>query len=122
MKIEISEVAKAKINQCYDLLGEVMDDLKPDFSDKSRVEFDSKEEELRFNLSLLSMTDAIRGVKHLRHAMTMTDDEVREMCADADVTVSTAIENAKHNMVGQLLSDILGDIGMFTPPETDKED
>lgn len=99
-----------------------MNDLKPDFSDKSRVEFDSKEEELRFNLALLSMPDAGKGVKHLRHAMTMTDDEVREMCADADVTVSTAIENAKRNMMGQLLSDILGDIGMFTPPETDKED
>lgn len=113
MNVKISDEVKQKLNTMNDLMGEVISDLKPDFT-QGELTFETKEDQFRFYLCMASMTDCIKGVKKLRSAATLTDDEVREMCAESDITVSTAIQNMKHNMIGEMLSDLLGQ--MFSPP------
>lgn len=113
MNVKISDAVRRKLDTMNDLMGEVIADLKPDFT-QGELTFETKEDQFRFYLCLTSMTDCIMGVKKLRSAASLTDAEVQEMCAESDITVSTAINNMKHNMIGEMLSDVLSQ--MFTPP------
>lgn len=66
----------------------------------------------------MSIGECVSGVKGLDHALNMTTEDVRQMCAKADVTLSTALRNCKINMMGSVIENM---IGRFTPPETDKK-
>lgn len=116
--MKITEVTKAKAKTIHDLLGEVINDLKPDMTSTRPESFDSPEEELCYHLALMSISECVSGVKGLDHALNMTAEDVRQMCAEADVTVSTALHNCKMNMMGSIIESM---IGRFTPPETDKK-
>lgn len=111
--MKITEVTKAKAKTIHDLLGEVINDLKPDMTSTRPESFDSPEEELCCHLALMSISECVSGVKGLDHALNMTAEDVRQMCAEADVTVSTALHNCKMNMMGSIIESM---IGRFTPP------
>ena len=116
--MKITEATKSKAKTILDLLGEVINDVKPDMTSTRPESFDSPEEELCYHLALMSIVECVRGVKGLDHALNMTTEDVRQMCAEADVTVSTALCNCKVNMMGSIIEDM---IGWFTLPKTDKQ-
>ena len=117
--MKITEATKSKAKTIHDLLGEVINDLKSDMTSTRSESFDSPEEELCYHLALMSIGECVSGVKGLDHALNMTTEDVRQMCAEADVTVSTALHNCKMNMMGSIIESM---IERFTPPKTDKED
>lgn len=103
--MKITEATKSKAKTIHYLLGEVINDLKPDMTNTRPESFDSPEEELCYHLALMSIGECVSGVNGLDHALNMTAEDVRQMCAEADVTISTALRNCKMNMIGR-----------FTPP------
>lgn len=109
----LTEEVRNKVIQSRDLMQEAIEMARP--HNEGDLKFDTKEDELRFFLFMHCMEGAAKGTNSIARVCEMTDDDIRQMCAESDVTVSTAAHNARMNLLGDIVGSMLG--GLFTPPQ-----
>lgn len=102
--MNVLNTSMEKLNTIDTLFGEILHDEQGNtFSMLGGANDDTEESILRYTIFQMTLGDVIQPLRAAIRMAKMTDEEVRKMCESENMTVHTALENAKMNMVMDLL-------------------
>lgn len=99
----LTKEARDKVVQAKNLLFEALETAANSNGDYS---FDTQEDQLRFYMFLHDMADAAKGISSLASVCEVTDEDLRQMCAESKVTMSEAICRARMNFMVEAFNNV----------------
>lgn len=95
----------AKSSQMDTLMTDVMNALRPS---RNPQPAEGEVDELRYLLTLLAASEAVEKVRILHHMAHITDDELTKDVQEAGETITSALHNARFNMMMHMMTRAAG--------------